>query len=65
MSIRESAVDGPVVRDGHRVVVKDQRGYPVVEVSMPSGVLAVVVTPLVAAVGTVAVLAADWTVEVE
>ncbi|HWO65937.1 MAG TPA: DUF4342 domain-containing protein [Umezawaea sp.] len=65
MSIRESTVDGLVVRDGHRVVVKDQRGYPVVEVAMPSGVLAAVVTPLAAAVGAVAVLAADWTVEVE
>ncbi|HEX6340442.1 DUF4342 domain-containing protein [Umezawaea sp.] len=63
--MRESTVDGPVEHDVHRVVVKDHDGYPVVEVAMPFGVLAVVVTPLVAAAGTVAALAADWTVEVE
>ncbi|MCS7479364.1 DUF4342 domain-containing protein [Umezawaea endophytica] len=65
MATRESTVGGPVEHDVHHVVVKDHDGYPVVEVSMPPGVLAAVVTPLVAAAGAVAALAVDWTVEVD
>jgi len=58
-------VDGRVGHDVHHVVVKDHDGYSVVEVSLPSGVLAALITPLVAAAGAVAAVAADWTVEVD
>jgi ApbE superfamily uncharacterized protein (UPF0280 family) len=49
----------------HHIVVRDHDGYPVVEVSLRAGVLAAVVAPLVAAAGTVAALANDWSVEIE
>lgn len=61
MTTREEVAVEPV----HHLVVKDHEGYPVVEVSMGTGVLAAVVTPLAAAAGAVAALAADWSVEID
>ena len=55
----------PVDTAAHHVVVRDHGGYPVVEVSIGTGVLAAVVAPLVAAAGAVAALANDWSVEIE
>jgi ApbE superfamily uncharacterized protein (UPF0280 family) len=62
MTTREEVAVEPVA---HHLVVKDHEGYPVVEVSMGTGVLAAVVTPLAAAAGAVAALTADWSVEVD
>jgi predicted methyltransferase len=63
-TLEKPAVD-EVEHHDHHIVVRDHGGYPVVEVSIGSGVLAAVVAPLVAAAGTVAALANDWSVEIE
>jgi hypothetical protein len=48
-----------------RIVVKDHEGYPIIEMPMFAGVLAAVVAPVVTAIGAVAALANDWSIEVE
>jgi predicted methyltransferase len=65
MSTLEQPAADAVEHHVHHIVVKDHDGYPVVEVSIGAGVVAAVVAPLVAAAGTVAALANDWSVEIE
>ncbi|SDO82689.1 protein of unknown function [Nakamurella panacisegetis] len=48
-----------------RIVVKNDEGHPVLEIPVTAGVVAAVVAPAVTAVGAVAALAYDWTIEVE
>lgn len=48
-----------------RVVVKDARGITVFEVPLTIGLIGVALAPLLAAVGAVATLAADFTIQVE
>ncbi|HEX6345884.1 DUF4342 domain-containing protein [Umezawaea sp.] len=63
-TLEQPAVDA-AAHHAHHIVVRDRSGHPVVEVSMDAGVLAAVVAPLVAAVGTVAAPANDWSAEIE
>jgi len=65
MTTREGPAVEPVEHAVHHLVVKDHKGYPVIEVSLGTGVLATVVAPFAAAVGAVASLVVNWSVEVD
>jgi hypothetical protein len=47
-----------------RIVVKNDEGHTVMEIPVTAGVIAVVALPIVTAVGAIAALANDWTIEV-
>lgn len=47
-----------------RIVVENGDGDPVFEVPVNAGVIALVIAPVLTAVGAVALLASDWTLEV-
>jgi hypothetical protein len=48
-----------------RVVIKDEHGHTVMEIPVTAGVVAAVVAPIVSAVGAIAALANEWTIEVD
>lgn len=48
-----------------RIVVKNDEGHTVLEIPVTAGVIAAVAAPIVTAIGGIAALAYDWTVEVE
>lgn len=56
-----------VLHEGNvrRVVVKDGRGRTVLEVPVTVGVIAFAVAPVLTAVGALAALAVEWTIQIE
>jgi hypothetical protein len=56
-----------IVREGNarHIVLKNSDGVTVAEFPLSIGVIGAVVTPMIAAVGAVAALAAQWTIVVE
>lgn len=60
-SIEELIHEGNV----RRVIVKDARGVTVLEVPLTVGLVGVALVPVWAAIGAVAALAADFTLQVE
>ncbi|MFC3890868.1 DUF4342 domain-containing protein [Lentzea rhizosphaerae] len=48
-----------------RVIIKNDKGHTVMEVPVTAGVVAAIAAPVVTAVGAIAALASDWTIEVE
>ena len=56
-----------LVREGNvrRIVIKDADGKTVVEVPVTVGVLGLFAAPSLAAIGTLAALSADYSIEVE
>jgi hypothetical protein len=56
-----------LVREGNvrRIIIKDADGKTVVEVPVTVGVVGFLLAPSIAAVGAVAALAADYSIEVE
>lgn len=56
-----------LVREGNvrRIIIKNSDGQSVIEIPLTLGVVGAVVAPMLAAVGAVAALAADWSIEVE
>ncbi|GIH81491.1 DUF4342 domain-containing protein [Planobispora longispora] len=59
--IREFIHEGNV----RRIIVKNSHGHTVLEVPVTVGVVAFIAAPVVTAVGALAALAAQWSVEVE
>ena len=47
-----------------RIVIKNDEGHTVMEIPVTAGVVALAVAPVITAVGAIAALANDWTVEV-
>ena len=47
-----------------RIVIKNDDGHAVMEIPVTAGLLALVVAPILTAVGAIAALANDWTIEV-
>ncbi len=58
--VRELIHEGNV----RRVVIKEEHGNTVMEIPVTAGVVAAVVAPIVTAVGAIAALANEWTIEV-
>lgn len=56
-----------VVHEGNvrRIIIKDAEGKALIEVPLTVGVVGVLVAPVAAAIGAVAALAADYSIEVE
>lgn len=48
-----------------RIIVKNDRGHVVLEVPVTAGVVALVAAPVVTAIGAIAALAHEWSIEVE
>lgn len=48
-----------------RLVIKNDKGQTVMEIPVTAGVVAAVAAPIVTAVGAIAALANEWTIEVE
>ncbi len=48
-----------------RLTIKDDQGYTVLEIPVTAGVVAAVVAPVVTAIGAIAALANEWSIEVE
>lgn len=48
-----------------RIVIKNDAGHIVMEIPVTAGVVAAVVAPVVTAVGAIAALAKEWSIEVE
>lgn len=48
-----------------RIVVKDARGVTIIEVPLTVGLVGVALVPVWAAIGAIAALAADFTIQVE
>ncbi|MFD0883326.1 DUF4342 domain-containing protein [Streptosporangium algeriense] len=48
-----------------RIIVKNAHGHTVLEVPVTVGVVAFIAAPVVTAVGALAALAAEWSIEVE
>lgn len=59
--VRELVHEGNV----RRIVIKNESGHPVIEIPVTAGVVVAVVAPVVAAVGAIAALANEWSIEVE
>jgi hypothetical protein len=56
-----------LVREGNvrRIIIKDSAGKTVIEVPVTVGVVGFLVAPTMAAIGALAALAADYSIEVE
>jgi hypothetical protein len=56
-----------LIREGNvnRVLIKDAKGTAVIEVPVTIGLVGVALVPVWAAIGAIAALAADFTIEVE
>ncbi len=48
----------------HRIVVQNDRGHTVMEIPVTAGVVVAVTLPVLIAVGAIAALANDWTIQV-
>jgi hypothetical protein len=48
-----------------RLVIKNDTGHTVIEIPLTAGVVAAVLAPVLAAIGAIAALANEWTIEVE
>jgi hypothetical protein len=48
-----------------RIIIKNEKGHTVMEVPVTAGVIAAVAAPIVAALGAIAALANEWSIEVE
>lgn len=48
-----------------RLVIKSEQGDPVIEIPVTAGVVAAVVAPVLTAIGAIAALANEWSIEVE
>jgi len=48
-----------------RLIIKNDKGHTVIEIPVTAGVVAAIAAPVVTAVGAIAALARDWTIEVE
>lgn len=48
-----------------RIVIKNDQGHTVMEIPVTAGVVAAVVAPVLAAIGAIAALANEWSIEVE
>ena len=58
--IRELIAEGNV----HRIIIKDDSGKVYLEIPVTVGVIGAVIAPVLASVGALAALAADFTIEV-
>ena len=47
-----------------RIVIKNADGHTVMEIPVTAGLLVMVIAPILTAVGAIAALATDWTIEV-
>jgi hypothetical protein len=70
IKVKGEALMGKVkelVREGNvrRIIIKNSDGQSVIEIPLTLGVVGAVLAPMLAAVGAVAALAADWSIEVE
>ncbi|MGW4059563.1 DUF4342 domain-containing protein [Amycolatopsis sp. NPDC004747] len=56
-----------LIRQGNvrRIRIKNDKGHTVLEIPVTAGVVAVVAAPVVAAIGAIAALAKEWTIEVD
>lgn len=56
-----------LIRQGNvrRIRIKNDDGHTVLEIPVTAGVVAVIAAPVVAAVGAIAALAKEWTIEVD
>jgi hypothetical protein len=48
-----------------RIVIKNEQGNTVMEIPVTAGVVAAIVAPVVTAIGAIAALANEWSIEVE
>lgn len=48
-----------------RLILKNDKGHTVMEIPVTAGVVAAIAAPVVTAIGAVAALASDWTIEVD
>ena len=48
-----------------RIVIKNDEGHTVMEIPVTAGVVAAIVAPVLAAIGAIAALANEWSIEVE
>ena len=48
-----------------RIIIKNSERQTIMEIPVTAGLLAVLVAPIAAAIGAVAALAAEWSIEVE
>jgi hypothetical protein len=48
-----------------RLVIKNDKGHTVMEIPVTAGVVAAIAAPVVTAIGAIAALAGDWSIEVE
>lgn len=70
MRIRSQALAEKVkdlIHEGNvrRVIVKNDEGHIVMEIPVTAGVVAAVLAPIAVALGAIAALAAEWSIEVE
>ncbi len=56
-----------IIKQGNatRIIIQDEKGKTVMEFPVTAGVIGVVLAPILAAVGAIAALAANWTIIVE
>lgn len=56
-----------IVHEGNvrRIIIKDGEGKTLIEVPLTLGVVGVLVAPVAAAIGAIAALAADYSIQVE
>ncbi len=55
-----------IINEGNirRIIIKNKEGQTYLEIPIAVGVLGVIVAPILAAIGAIAALAADFTIEV-
>ncbi len=55
-----------IIKEGNarRIIIKDEKGNPYLEIPVTVGVIGAVFAPILAAVGALAALAANFTIEV-
>lgn len=56
-----------VIHEGNvrRLIIKNDTGHTVMEIPVTAGVVAAIAAPVVTAIGAIAALANDWSIEVE
>ena len=56
-----------LIREGNirRIVIKNENGEPYVEIPLTLGVVGMVFAPVLAAVGAIAALASNFTIEIQ
>jgi Domain of unknown function (DUF4342) len=59
--VKELAHEGNV----RRIIIKDSKGQPLIEVPLTVGVVGALVAPVAAGIGAIAALAADYSIVVE